>query len=112
MFGFLSCTLISFWNAFLFASFCLICWNSFICFIDIFLPVFFLETLSFLKLTSFSMFTLIHFKGFIMMDCPPFHLNLFISNLISVHRMINGCFMTEHHYNQFIFSFYIMLTDL
>src|SRR5699024_4124382 len=104
MFGFLSCAFISFWNAFLFASFCLICWNSFICFIDVLLSVLFFENLTFQKLISFFMFISIHFKGFIMMICPPFHLNLFICNLISIHRMINACFMSKHQYNRFIVS--------
>src|SRR5690625_7116073 len=104
MFGFLSCAFISFWNAFLFARFCLICWNSFICFIDVFLPVFFLENLFFQKLTSFSMFILIHFKGFIMMVCPPFHLNLFISNLIFIYLLIYSCFVSVLQFNRFLFS--------
>src|SRR5699024_1574274 len=110
MFGFLSCAFISFWSAFLFACFCLFFLNSFICFIDVFLPVFFIENLSFQKLTSFSMFILIHFKGFIMMVCPPFHLNSFIGNFIFIHRMINACFVSEHQYNRFIVSFSRIVT--
>src|SRR5690625_3244359 len=110
MFAFLSCAFISFWNAFLFASFCLICWKNFICFIDGFLPVFLFENLSFTKLTSLFMFILIHFKGFIMIVCLPFPLNSFIGHLIFIHRMIDTCFMSEHQYNRFIVSFSRIVT--
>src|SRR5699024_5315092 len=110
MFGFLSCASISFWNAFLFSSFCLIFRNNFICFIDVFLPEFFLETLSFQYLTGLFMFILIHFEGLIMMVCPHFYLNFLIGNFIFIHRMINACFVSEHQYNRFIVSFSRIVT--
>src|SRR5699024_3265269 len=110
MFGFLSCAFISFWNAFLLARFCLICWNSFICFIDVFLPVFLLEHLFFQKLTSSSFFILMHFQGSIMLVCPPFHLNLFLSTLMFINCVIYACFLSEHKYNRFIVSFSRIVT--
>src|SRR5699024_12392430 len=95
--SFLPCAFISFLKFLLFARFCLIFWNNFICLIEIFLSVFFLKTLLSRILTSFFMFSLTLFKSFIMMGSSPFHLEFFFSYFIFIYYIINTCFISDHH---------------